>query len=246
MRKVARRKALQRQKLRRKNPKRRSSVAPHRWAGQSWIGLCPDPSQRWHVGHRAGCGSLVDPLDQARHGSSWVRTTWVGTDRTRRHSRLDEHHGPSPQRPPARIRLTADDLVLLHDDLDLDPGRLRIKQAGGHGGHNGIKSVIEAIGTTQFVRVKIGIGRPAPGQDSADYVLETVTKEEMDVLEPCLERAVDALECLIHRGIAVAMNQFNVREMPTEGEEGEAADVPRKRVGGGVGEMIEALIGRPS
>lgn len=109
-------------------------------------------------------------------------------------------------------QLTTDDLILVHDDLDLEPGRLRIKQAGGHGGHNGIKSVIEALGTAQFVRLKFGIGRPAPGQDSADYVLETVTKEEMDVIEPCLERAVDALEVLIHRGTEAAMNQFNVRE----------------------------------
>jgi PTH1 family peptidyl-tRNA hydrolase len=108
--------------------------------------------------------------------------------------------------------LTADDLTLVHDDLDLDLGRLRIKQAGGHGGHNGVKSVIDAIGTPQFVRVKIGIGRPAPRQDSADYVLQMFAKEEIDVLNPCLDRAVDALECLIHRGVAVAMNEFNVRE----------------------------------
>jgi peptidyl-tRNA hydrolase, PTH1 family len=115
--------------------------------------------------------------------------------------------------------LTADDLILAHDDLDLDLGRLRIKQAGGHGGHNGIKSVIEALGTPQFVRIKIGIGRPAPRQDSADYVLQSFTSEEIEVLNPCPDRAVDALECLIHRGAAVAMNQFNVREKPGEGEE---------------------------
>jgi len=115
--------------------------------------------------------------------------------------------------------LTADDLILVHDDLDLDLGRLRIKQAGGHGGHNGIKSVIEAIGTPQFVRIKIGIGRPAPRQDSADYVLQSFTREEIEVLNPCLDRAVDALECLIHRGTAVAMNQFNVRERETPEEE---------------------------
>jgi PTH1 family peptidyl-tRNA hydrolase len=108
--------------------------------------------------------------------------------------------------------LTADDLILIHDDLDLEPGRLRIKQAGGHGGHNGIKSVVEALGTPEFVRLKIGIGRPAPRQDSADYVLQAFTREELEVLNPCLDRAVDALECLIHRGTAVAMNQFNVRE----------------------------------
>ena len=110
------------------------------------------------------------------------------------------------------FKLKPDNLILVHDDLDLEPGRLRIKQGGGHGGHNGIKSVVEALGTPQFVRVKIGIGRPAPGQDSADYVLQSITRDEMAVFEPCLDRAVDALECLIHRGVAVAMNQFNVRE----------------------------------
>ncbi len=108
--------------------------------------------------------------------------------------------------------LTAADLILVHDDLDLNLGHLRIKQAGGHGGHNGIRSVIDAVGTPQFVRIKIGIGRPAPRQVSADYVLQAFTREDIDVLSPCLDRAVDALESVIHRGIAVAMNQFNVRE----------------------------------
>jgi peptidyl-tRNA hydrolase, PTH1 family len=115
--------------------------------------------------------------------------------------------------------LTTDDLILIHDDLDLDLGRLRIKQAGGHGGHNGIKSVIEAVRTAQFVRVKIGIGRPASRQDPTDYVLQPFTSDELEVLNPCLDHAVDALECLIHRGTAVAMNQFNVREKPGEGED---------------------------
>lgn len=108
--------------------------------------------------------------------------------------------------------LSPSELIVVHDDLDLEPGRLRIKFAGGHGGHNGIKSIIEALGTPQFVRLKIGIGRPAAGQDSADYVLESVTRDEMMVIDPCLERAVDALECLIHRGPEAAMNEFNVRE----------------------------------
>ena len=117
------------------------------------------------------------------------------------------------------FELTTSEFVVVHDDLDLEPGRLRIKLAGGHGGHNGIKSVIDALGTPQFMRLKIGIGRPAPSQDSADYVLEPVTKDEMAVFDPCLERAVDALECLIHRGPEVAMNQFNVRERVDEGEQ---------------------------
>ena len=119
------------------------------------------------------------------------------------------------------LQLTPDDLILVHDDLDLEPGRLRIKQTGGHGGHNGIKSVIESLGTPLFVRLKLGIGRPATRQDPADYVLETVTKDEMDIIEPCLERAVDTLECLIHRGTEVAMNQFNIRDRENGNEESE-------------------------
>ena len=115
------------------------------------------------------------------------------------------------------FKIKPDNLILVHDDLDMEPGRVRIKLGGGAGGHNGIKSVIEALGTPQFVRVKIGVGRPAPGQDAADYVLQTVTQDEMAVFTPCLDRAVDALECLIHRGLSTAMNQFNIREKPAEG-----------------------------
>ena len=115
--------------------------------------------------------------------------------------------------------LTPDELVIVHDDLDMEPGRLRIRHNGGSGGHNGIKSLIEALGTPQFVRLKIGIGRPAPRQDSADYVLESVSPDEMAVYEPCLERAVDALELLLNRDVATAMNQFNVREREDVNEE---------------------------
>ena len=110
------------------------------------------------------------------------------------------------------LDLDIDGLVVVHDDLDLEPGRLRIKQNGGHGGHNGIRSILDVLGTGQFVRVKVGIGRPSGGLDSAEYVLERVTRAELDVIEPCVDRAVDALEVLIHRGATAAMNQFNVRD----------------------------------
>jgi PTH1 family peptidyl-tRNA hydrolase len=146
------------------------------------------------VAHR-GSGRLGSELLELASTLDWMNIT-----------------GPPLKGLLREFMLTADDLILIHDDLDLEPGRLRIKQAGGHGGHNGIKSVVEALGTPEFVRLKIGIGRPAPRQDSADYVLQAFTREDLEVLNPCLDRAVDALECLIHRGTAVAMNQFNVRE----------------------------------
>jgi PTH1 family peptidyl-tRNA hydrolase len=124
--------------------------------------------------------------------------------------------GPPIKALLRELHLEVDRLVVIHDDLDLEPGRLRIKRNGGHGGHNGIRSILEALGTGQFTRMKIGIGRPPRGLDSADYVLESVTREELDVIEPCMERAVEALEALLHRGPAVAMNQFNVRDRGTE------------------------------
>ena len=148
-----------------------------------------------------------------RHGSEFIELAglldWMNLS------------GPPLKGLMREFKIKPDNLILLHDDLDLEPGRLRIKQGGGAGGHNGIKSVIDALGTPQFIRVKIGIGRPAPGQNAADYVLHEVTPDEMAVFTPCLERAVDALECLIHRGLSTAMNQFNIREKPTqEGAEG--------------------------
>ena len=150
----------------------------------------------------------------AKRGTAHRGSGRLGSERLELAGTLDWMNitGPPLKGLLREYSLTADALILVHDDLDLEPGRLRIKQAGGHGGHNGIRSVVEALGTAQFVRVKIGIGRPAPRQDSADYVLQAFTREELEVLNPCLDRAVDALECLIHRGTAVAMNQFNVRE----------------------------------
>lgn len=120
--------------------------------------------------------------------------------------------GPPVKGLLRELELTPDDLIIIHDDLDLELGRLRIKQGGRAGGHNGVNSIIEALGTPQFIRLKVGIGRPAPGQDSAEYVLEPFSENEREVVDLCVDRAVDALECLIARGAAAAMNQFNVRE----------------------------------
>ena len=157
----------------------------------------------------------------AKRGMTHRGSGWLGSELLELAGTLDWMNitGPPLLGLLREFSLTAADIILVHDDLDLDLGCLRIKQAGGHGGHNGIKSVIDTIGTAQFVRIKIGIGRPAPYQDPADYVLQPFTREEIEVLSPCLDRAVDALECLIHRGVAMAMNEFNVREQNSTNEE---------------------------
>ena len=110
----------------------------------------------------------------------------------------------------ARLGCAPQELVVVHDDLDMEPGRLRIKRDGGAGGHNGLLSILTTLGTDQFSRLKVGIGRPAPGVDPADYVLEPFTKDETAVIDSSVEQAVLALECLIVEGIDAAMNKFNV------------------------------------
>ena len=103
------------------------------------------------------------------------------------------------------------DLIVIHDDLDLELGRLRIKRNGGAGGHNGILSVTSALETNAFHRLKLGIGRPAPGMDPADYVLDPFAASEAEALDQMLGQAILALECFVTDGPATAMNRFNVR-----------------------------------
>jgi PTH1 family peptidyl-tRNA hydrolase len=118
----------------------------------------------------------------------------------------------------ADLGLPPEQLLVVHDDLDLPVGRLRVRPRGGAGGHNGVLSIIEALGTDAFCRLKVGIGRPAPGLDPADYVLLPFTPNELAVIEPAEEQAVDALQCWVTEGVDAAMNRFNVRNQQ-EGEE---------------------------
>ena len=109
------------------------------------------------------------------------------------------------------LGLAPDDLVVVHDDLDLNFGVLRIKSHGGAGGHNGIHSLLDSLETDRFCRVKIGIGRPPAGEDPAQYVLSPFHSEECSDIHSVLSQAVDALECLILEGPPAAMNRFNMR-----------------------------------
>lgn len=105
--------------------------------------------------------------------------------------------------PPQRI-------IVMFDDISLEPGRLRIRPDGSAGGHNGIKSIIQEVGSQAFPRVKIGVGaKPNPEYDLADWVLSSFSANEEKALVPALERAADAALCIIDRGTAEAANRFN-------------------------------------
>jgi PTH1 family peptidyl-tRNA hydrolase len=103
------------------------------------------------------------------------------------------------------------DLVVIHDELDLPLGSVRVKTGGGHGGHNGLRSIIEFIGTSDFIRVRIGIGRPPPGMDAADYVLSALLPDEKEVATDAAGRAADAVLAIMSQGVTKTMNLFNQR-----------------------------------
>jgi peptidyl-tRNA hydrolase, PTH1 family len=106
------------------------------------------------------------------------------------------------------------DLLVIHDDVDLPVGRLRIKRDGGSGGHNGIRSVQAALQSSEFCRLKVGVGRPRPGEVTADYVLSPFGPDERPLVQETIERAVLALECWIREGVEAAMNRFNTASPP--------------------------------
>ncbi|TWI73259.1 PTH1 family peptidyl-tRNA hydrolase [Desulfobotulus alkaliphilus] len=100
------------------------------------------------------------------------------------------------------------DLVVVYDDIDLPLGRIRIREKGGHGGHNGIRSLIEQLGTRDFSRVRIGVGRPEGEQDVADYVLSGFSRQEKEIWLRVVERAREAVSCILQEGLSAAMQKY--------------------------------------
>jgi PTH1 family peptidyl-tRNA hydrolase len=108
-----------------------------------------------------------------------------------------------------RHRVPVADIFLVVDDLDLPLGRIRLRARGTHGGHNGLRAVIEALGSEEFPRLRIGIGRPPDGVEPAEFVLTRVSAPEQPIVDAALDRAADALEVAVTDGVDAAMNRFN-------------------------------------
>lgn len=101
------------------------------------------------------------------------------------------------------------DLIIIYDDMDIPPGALRLRVKGSAGGHNGIKSIISHLGTQEFPRIRIGIGRPGAGHDVVNHVLSGFLPQERPLIEDAMNRAADAMLCIIESGFQQAMNRFN-------------------------------------
>jgi PTH1 family peptidyl-tRNA hydrolase len=107
--------------------------------------------------------------------------------------------------------LLADRLVVIHDEFDLPPGTVRIKEGGGTAGHNGLRSIQSHLHTQGFLRIRIGIGKPPGRTEGVDHVLKSPSKKDRELLEVAVEVAADAVETITSEGVATAMNRFNTK-----------------------------------
>lgn len=109
----------------------------------------------------------------------------------------------------AVYKVCPDEIIIIHDDVDLDLGRLRIRTQGGDGGHKGVQSVLRELGSENFCRIRIGVGRPSQGMDTPDYVLSVFNDTELEILNKVLSLAKEAVLTLVAQGADAAMNRYN-------------------------------------
>jgi PTH1 family peptidyl-tRNA hydrolase len=146
---------------------------------------------------------------QARAGSGKVADEAIILARPQTYMNLS---GQSVSRLVDRFNIAPGDLIVIHDDLDLPLGRIRIRQGGSSGGHKGIESIIGELGSQGFIRIRIGIGRPAENASESeiiDFVLSNFTPEEEIVIKLALARVSDTILCLLTEGLEAAMNKYN-------------------------------------
>ncbi|HXU82110.1 MAG TPA: aminoacyl-tRNA hydrolase [Polyangia bacterium] len=109
-------------------------------------------------------------------------------------------------------KVTPAETVVVYDELDLPFGQLKLGAGGGHGGHNGVRSIIADWGTPDFARVRVGIGRPPAGHDPANFLLSDFNRAERAQLPEIINQAADAVEVVVEKGLTTAMNRYNQKK----------------------------------
>ena len=126
-----------------------------------------------------------------------------------RSTRFMNESGPSFASLAHKHDVAPDHLIAVHDELDIPQGTLRVKLGGGNNGHNGLRSLQQALGSPEFLRVRVGIGRPPGRQDPADFVLQPIPKKLETEIAILVDRAADAVRSLIADGLAATQDRFN-------------------------------------
>ena len=188
--------------------------------GESWliVGLGNPGKDYERTRHNAGyraldvlAGKLGCKVDKGKFQGLYGQTTYDGKKlfllKPLTYMNLS---GRSVLQLSAYFNIPPQRIIVLFDDISLEPGRLRIRADGSAGGHNGIKSIISEVGSQEFPRVKIGVGaKPHAEQDLADWVLSSFSASEDKALISALDRAADAALCIIDRGVPESANRFN-------------------------------------
>ena len=128
-----------------------------------------------------------------------VPTTWMNES--------GEAVGPIAR----RYKIPAAKIIVIHDELDLEPGAVKLKMGGGLAGHNGLKSVSQHMSTNDYMRVRIGVGKPSTKEQGADHVLSSIPPAERKILDVAVEIACDAVERIMKEGLDAAMREYNAR-----------------------------------
>jgi len=147
----------------------------------------------------------------ARVAEGWLRPGGAKLVLAKSNSFMNTSGGPV-EALAKYFAVPAERIVVLHDELDLPFDTIKLKQGGGHGGHNGLRDIAKALATPEFLRVRIGIGRPPGQQDPADFVLKPFAKTERDALAVLLEDAADATESLVEHGLLESQQRFHGRD----------------------------------
>lgn len=135
-------------------------------------------------------------------------------------------------------KLGPEDVLVVHDDMDIPAGTIRIRKKGSAGGHNGIKSLIAHIGSEKFIRVRIGIGRPLPGRTVINHVLEPFAAEDVPRIAEAIEYLQPAVDCIINEDVDMAMNRYNPKKVKKakNSQQAEAGEQIEKASGAGQAE----------
>jgi PTH1 family peptidyl-tRNA hydrolase len=128
-----------------------------------------------------------------------VPTTWMNDS--------GEAVGPIAR----RYKIPVANIIVIHDELDLEPGAVKLKMGGGLAGHNGLKSISQHMGTNDYMRVRIGVGKPSTKEQGADHVLSSIPAAERKILDVAVETACDAVERIMKEGLDAAMREYNAR-----------------------------------
>ena len=182
----------------------------------------PGPAYR---GHRHNVGYLVAEVLAARIGARFSasrgmraevaegRLGPIGPDSVKVAIMKSRSYMNETGGPVSKVRswfgVPIDHLIAIHDELDIDPGKIRVKFGGGDNGHNGLKSIRRSLGTGDYFRVRVGVGRPPGRQDPADFLLSNFSAAEKADLAIEVERAADAVESLITDGLERTQSTFN-------------------------------------